>query len=146
MKALPAISVRNAQRKIRLDPRVLSDFARRALARASEVPGAVVQNLRGIEEISVVLVSDRRMAGLHERFMKVSGPTDVLTFQHGEIIISVETAQRNAHSFGTGTAREIRLYLIHGLLHLLGFDDQEPAAARRMATVQERILRALEAA
>ena len=50
-------------------------------------------------EIFVWLISDRRMAHLHRKFLGLSGPTDVLTFQHGEIFISVETARRQrAHS------------------------------------------------
>jgi probable rRNA maturation factor len=82
------------------------------------------------------------MALLHRKFLGEAGPTDVLTFQHGEIFISVETARRHAGAFGNSLARELKLYIVHGLLHLHGFDDQTPAEARRMKTAQEKILRA----
>jgi probable rRNA maturation factor len=83
------------------------------------------------------------MSQLHRQFMHQSGPTDVLTFQHGEIFISVETARRNARSFGNSFGRELRLYIVHGLLHLHGFDDQTGAGAREMVKTQQRILSAL---
>ena len=87
------------------------------------------------------LISDRRMALLHRQFLGKTGPTDVLTFQYGEIFISVETAKRNARAFGTSLTRELRLYIVHGLLHLHGFDDQTQTGARKMEKVQEKILR-----
>ena len=82
------------------------------------------------------------MASLHRQFLGRSGPTDVLTFAHGEIFISVELARRQARRFGNTLTREIRLYVVHGLLHLHGFDDQTESGARRMSEMQERIVRA----
>jgi probable rRNA maturation factor len=72
--------------------------------------------------------------------MNEAGPTDVITFQHGEIFISADTAKRNARRFGNSLARELRLYVVHGLLHLRGFDDRDPAGARKMEGVQRKIL------
>jgi probable rRNA maturation factor len=65
----------------------------------------------------------------------------VLTFQHGEIFISVETAKRNARAFGTSLLRELQLYIVHGLLHLHGFDDRTASAGRKIKAAQEKILR-----
>ena len=81
------------------------------------------------------------MARLHRQFLGQTGPTDVLTFQHGEIFISAETAKRHARLFGNSIMRELQLYVIHGLLHLQGFDDRTQAEARKMQTAQEKILR-----
>ncbi len=72
--------------------------------------------------------------------MQIPGPTDVITFQHGEIFISAETACRRAKTHRTSLGQELRLYLVHGLLHLHGFDDRDPASAARMHRVQERIV------
>jgi probable rRNA maturation factor len=72
--------------------------------------------------------------------MSISGPTDVITFQHGEIFVSTETAVKNARRFGTSLEHELRLYLAHGLLHLHGFDDKEPAAAAKMKRAQEKLV------
>jgi probable rRNA maturation factor len=72
--------------------------------------------------------------------MNEPGPTDVITFQHGEIFISAETARHNARRFGNALTHELRLYVVHGLLHLHGFDDRDKAGARKMETVQRRIL------
>ncbi len=143
MKTLPEIRVRNAQRKTRLDLKRLEDFAERAFEACGRLPGAELEQVLALPEISVVLVSDRRMASLHHQFMKIAGPTDVLTFHHGEIVISVETARENAREFGSTVEYEIRLYLVHGFLHLLGFDDITASQSQAMAEVQDRVLSAL---
>jgi len=80
------------------------------------------------------------MSRLHLQFLGQTGPTDVLTFQHGEIFISVEIAKRHARMFENPFARELQLYIVHGLLHLHGFDDQTKDGARKMKKVQEKIL------
>jgi probable rRNA maturation factor len=93
-----------------------------------------------LPQISVLIVSDRKIASLHRQFMNESGSTDVITFQHGEIFISAETARRNARRFGNTVARELCLCVVHGLLHLHGFDDRDEASARKMRIVQRKIL------
>ena len=90
--------------------------------------------------MNVVLVSDRRIAEIHRRFMNAPDPTDVITFQHGEVFISTETAKHQALEFRTSFENELRLYLAHGLLHLAGFDDKTPGGAAEMKRVQERIV------
>jgi probable rRNA maturation factor len=79
-------------------------------------------------------------------------PTDVLAFpQHkgfpspqpqllGDVVISVETAARQAKEHGHSLARELALLLIHGILHLFGYDDSTPAARRRMWSQQTHLL------
>jgi probable rRNA maturation factor len=133
----PQISVRNMQRKIALDRDALEQFARRALRLCLTEKSASLTNL---SEISVLLISDRKMSELHRRFMQISGPTDVIAFQHGEIFISVETARRQARMYRASLVHELRLYLVHGLLHLQGFDDRDPAARQIMGAIQERIV------
>ncbi len=142
-QAILAISVRNAQRKRRVDITSLRRFALAALALAMQTARERATELRGLEEINVLLVSDARIAGLHRRFMKIAGPTDVITFQHGEIFVSVETAQSYAREHGTSLDHELRLYIVHGILHLFGFDDKTERAARVMRRTQERIVAAL---
>ena len=134
---LPQIAVFNRQRKIALDCAKLEAFARRALPSCAREKGT---GLTSLPRVDVILISDRRISQLHRRFMQIAGPTDVITFQHGEIFISIETAQRQAEAHYTSMDHELRLYLVHGLLHLQGFDDSEPAARRRMRRAQARIL------
>ena len=131
------LEVRNRQRRVRVDVCSLQDFAEGALRECLRTRGG----LSRLREITVVLISDRKISELHSRFMNIAAPTDVITFQHGEIFISTETARRQARQVGAATLGEIRLYIVHGLLHLHGFDDKTPAAARRMARMQERIVR-----
>jgi probable rRNA maturation factor len=140
MKPRLQISVGNLQRKIAVNAVELEMFARKAAALCLQLPRKKKTDLETLGEISIMIVSDRRMASLHRRFMNEAGATDVITFQHGEIFISAEMAKRNARRFGNSLARELRLYVVHGLLHLHGFDDRDPAGARKMEGVQRKIL------
>lgn len=142
MNKTSQISVQNAQRKLRVDLKALRQFASRALGRCTRVAPPRAGELKKLGAVRIVLVSDARMAALHKTFMNIASPTDVLTFQHGEIFISVETAAQNAARFRTTMDREIRLYLVHGLLHLAGFDDTSAAQAREMSSLQRRIVAA----
>jgi probable rRNA maturation factor len=140
--APPKISVRSLQRKIPVNIIELQNFATEAIRRCLQLHKQRQTDLNALREVFVWLISDRRMAWLHRNFMHQSGPTDVLTFQHGEIFVSVETAKRHARGFGTSLGHELRLYLVHGLLHLHGFDDQTESSARKMQRTQARILQA----
>jgi probable rRNA maturation factor len=138
----PQIRVRNLQRKISVDVAELQQFAAKAVQACLRLRKREPTDLTKLSEIFVWLISDRRMASLHREFLHQTGPTDVLTFQHGEIFISVETARRHARTFESSLAHELRLYIVHGLLHLHGFDDRKPADAHKMERVQKRILTA----
>jgi len=133
------IQVRNAQRSIKIRLPELQSFA--------EIAWALVSNhkrlgfaLASIPMIGVTIISDRQMAKLHQRFSGLTGPTDVLTFHHGEILISAETARHQARAFGSTTENELRLYILHGLLHLCGFDDASAGARATMHQVQDQLL------
>jgi probable rRNA maturation factor len=134
------ITVRNAQRAIRVNVGALQDSAVSALRLCLSVRSKQPTVLGKLREVNVVLVSDQRMAALHRQFLNQSGPTDVITFAHGEIFISTETARRQAKQFGSSFFRELQLYVVHGLLHLHGFDDRNERDGRRMKAAQEKIL------
>lgn len=105
---------------------------------AAEREGSV---LRRLPEICFVLVSDARIAALHDEFLHDPSPTDVITFHHGEIVISAETARREACQRGLALPAELARYAVHGLLHLAGWSDTGAAEASEMRSVQEKILR-----
>ncbi|PYJ63922.1 MAG: rRNA maturation RNase YbeY [Verrucomicrobia bacterium] len=139
--ASPRITVRNLQRKIPVNVAELQQSAVKVLRRCLQLQKRKPMDLTRSRNVFVWLISDRRMSRLHRQFLGKTGPTDVLTFQHGEIFISVETAERHARVFGNPLVRELQLYIVHGLLHLHGFDDRTPAEAHKMKSTQERILR-----
>jgi probable rRNA maturation factor len=102
----------------------------------------------GIEraELSVSFVEQDEIAGLHERFMDEPGPTDVLSFPLddmdedgvrllGDVVVAPAEAARNNPS---DPEAELRLLLVHGILHLLGYDHEEAGARTRMWERQER--------
>jgi probable rRNA maturation factor len=137
---VPRVSVRNRQQKVSVNVAALQNFAANVLRRSLQLHRGKPTGLRKLPEVFVWFISDRRMAQLHRKFMQLSGPTDVITFQHGEIFISVETAKRHARRFGNSLEHELRLYIVHGLLHLHGFDDRTQTGARKMQKAQEKIL------
>jgi probable rRNA maturation factor len=120
----------------------LQEFAQRALRECLKIRRKRTSALVELEDLSIILVSDRRMAELHRRFLDLSGPTDVITFQHGEIFVSAETARSHARRFGNSLEDELRLYVVHGLLHLHGFDDKSPADATEMERAQKKLVAA----
>jgi probable rRNA maturation factor len=97
-------------------------------------------------ELSVSFVDEDEMSGLHERYMNEPGPTDVLSFPLedemdgdvrllGDVVIAPAVAARNNPRDPQG---ELRLLLVHGILHLLGFDHEDDAAKAAMWARQER--------
>jgi len=105
-----------------------------AALKASDAPLAL------LPEIEVTIVDDADIARVHGDFLDDPTPTDVITFHHGEILISADTAARQGMEHGQSVEHEVALYLVHGLLHLAGWDDHEADEAREMAGRQESIL------
>jgi len=121
------ISLYNRQRKVRLALPWLQRMAEEA---------RVAIPLPRLPEVEVTFVSDATIARVHRDFMNIPGATDVITFEHGEIVISAETARANAARFGRPLKEELARYIVHGLLHLDGYGDKDP----RMHRLQEKIL------
>ncbi|MEY2537647.1 MAG: putative rRNA maturation factor [Verrucomicrobiota bacterium] len=138
----PTIHVRNLQRKIRVNVARLQSFAERALRLSLRETPRMGRPGGQPREVFVLLISDRRMAALHLQFLRTTGPTDVITFQHGEIFVSIPTARRNAARFGNSLLGEIQLCIVHGLLHLRGFDDRNEQQALSMRLKQARLWKA----
>jgi probable rRNA maturation factor len=131
----PTVDLLNRQ-DLPADPQELEDLARRTL-RAEGVTDA---------ELSVSLVPEQEIALLHERYLGEPGPTDVLSFPQdeslppnghprllGDVVICPAVAARQNPDLGA----ELRLLLVHGILHLLGYDHQEEEARRDMWERQE---------
>jgi probable rRNA maturation factor len=95
-----------------------------------------------LSEVEASIVSDEEIARIHADFLDDPTPTDVITFHHGEIVVSADTAAREGPAHGLPFAHELALYLIHGLMHLGGWDDHEEAEAAEMKLRQERVMRA----
>ena len=97
--------------------------------------------LPDLTEIEASIVTDKVIGQIHAEFLGDPAPTDVITFHHGEILVSADTAAQAGPAHGLSLDEELLLYLIHGLLHLAGWDDHDPEEAAQMKIVQETILR-----
>ncbi len=129
----PAVLISNRQ-QVPVDEAGLADLARMTLL------------AEGVDrcELSVSFVDDEEMSELHRRFMGKEGPTDVLSFPMGDeegvvpllgdVVIAPAFASRNNGDLEA----ELRLLLVHGILHLLGYDHQEDLARGEMWARQER--------
>ena len=101
-------------------------------------------------ELSIVFLADLALAQLHADFLADPTTTDVITFEGdpahgvaGEICVSVDTAQTYAKQNGHDFATELLLYVVHGWLHLAGYDDLQPAKKRIMRRAEARALKIL---
>ena len=134
------LHIQNRQRAVRFDVKWLRRFAPLAFEKCRAISDNGRFALRQIAEVNIVVVSDRRIAQLHQDFMGIAGATDVITFEHGDIVMSAETARLNAAKGRQPVEAELALYTVHGLLHLNGFEDSAPKPAARMRKVQSRAL------
>jgi probable rRNA maturation factor len=96
--------------------------------------------LSHLATLEVAIVDDATSDQVHRDFMDIEGPTDVITFHHGEIVIGAEVAERQAMEYGEPLAREILRYFVHGLLHLAGHEDEDPEERATMEAAQESIV------
>lgn len=147
-KALPLI-VSNIQEKVSVDidlEHLLARVVTQALGR-HDIP----ENA----EVSLVFVDDDYIADLNRQYRGIDGPTDVLSFAMlegpampgeedelllGDVVISLETARRQAGEYGHSLAREVAYLTVHGVLHLLGYDHETPSDKQKMRTQEETIL------
>lgn len=118
----------------------LEELSRLALQRISTMPPEEDHVLSELDLVEASLVDDETIARVHLDFMDIPGATDVITFHHGEILVSVETAVVQAREHGEELEREIFRYLVHGLLHLQGHTDTEPDKRAAMHEVQEALV------
>ena len=125
----PHVLISNRQ-DLRVDEAALAKLAERALLAEGKDDG----------ELSLSFVTSQEMAGLHQEYAGEPGPTDVLSFPLdedgllGDVIVCPEEAQRNNPSDVEG---EIRLLVVHGILHLLGYEHEKEGDRRVMWERQE---------
>lgn len=107
-------------------------------------------------EVSIVLTHDIEISQLNKDYRGIDGPTDVLSFAQregdddfagdpednilGDIVVSVDTAERQAEQQGHSLDEEIDVLIAHGILHLLGYDHAEPEDAKKMFEIQDEII------
>ncbi len=134
--------IRNLQRRYRIDTRLLKRITKHLLQSELKVRDY---------ELGIQLVGLRKIANLNESFLAHEGPTDIITFDHsadidesvlaGELFISPDVAARQAEEFQSTWQSELARYVIHGILHLMGYDDASSEERRRMKRRENQLLK-----
>lgn len=140
------VSVSNRQRSVKLDTARMKRHARRILLEMGFVKA----------EFSLAVVDDAEMRLLNATYRRINEPTDVLAFAMtegrfsginpqllGDVVISAETAAYRAQRDGRPLREELNALLIHGILHLIGYDHERSPADARIMRAKERSLRRL---
>ncbi len=141
---MPAqVQIYNRQRKHRCDLTWLRAAITTAVPLCLQHLKADDAPLAQLPEIEISIVTDAAIAKVHGEFLDDPTPTDVITFHHGEIIVSADTAAREGPVHGLSFDHELGLYMIHGLMHLAGWDDHDPDEAAEMKRRQEAVLAAV---
>lgn len=99
--------------------------------------------------ISIAIVDDEKTVEVHSQFLNKQNTTDVISFDLSddddanksfELVVNADEAKRQSQKRGHSTEAELALYVTHGMLHNLGFDDIEEALAEKMHKTEDRIL------
>lgn len=130
----------NRQRAVLLPMARLRKLASATPAACRPHPGRAPSLLDELSDVEISIVSDRAIAAVHRSFLNVRGATDVITFPHGEIVVSATTAARQGTKHGDAVGRELTRYIVHGFLHLHGHLDAEAEDASVMWSAQEQVL------
>lgn len=131
----------NRQRAVPFDLRFVRRLAFQAWPACRIALRSPRAPLGRLEEVEVSILSDRAIARVHGEFFDDPTPTDVITFEHGELLIGAGIVTANASAYGQSPSEECALCVIHGLLHLAGWDDFFPQEAKEMKRKQEQIFK-----
>ena len=141
---------------MKLDIQNLQNIAKIDKNKIIKCAGHVLNALGENEaELSLVLVNDMYIRNLNWKYRRKDSATDVLAFQMrdsrglsgvilGDVVISVETAKKEAKKRKKDFQDELDLYFVHGILHLLGYDDEKPHARKKMKLKEQEILKLLK--
>lgn len=138
------IIIKNFQNKIPISPKRIKITILEALDSES---------VKESGDITVCLVNDKKIKELNRKYLQRNNPTDVLAFNltgrrssgkiFADIVVSTDTAIRNAKIFKTNPLYEVYLYIIHGLLHILGYGDKNTKQRKMMQEKADNIIKKL---
>jgi len=137
----PIVNISSTQRAMRVPRKKLTEL----------VAFVAVSEGTAVCEGDIAVVASAEIAAMNRRYLGHAGPTDVLSFDmsdsgsrgiSAQIVVCGDVAVKQARARGLGQQRELMLYVVHGLLHLMGYDDQSPRGAAKMHAREDEILEA----
>ncbi len=117
-----------------------ADALERLLPELLAAPPGPDHVLSELPVVEIAVVDDAAIAQVHAEFLDDPSETDAITFPYGEILVSCDTAARYAAEHGLEPREELFRYMVHGLTHLHGYLDYEPADREALFAVQEPLV------
>lgn len=143
-----SLAILNSHPRLRIDKKAITRVVTTLDGHAEKFRGGCPAG-----ELSLAFLTDSKLAKLHADFLDDPTTTDVITFEGqpefgvaGEICVSADTAAAYANEHGREFSEELTLYVVHGWLHLAGYDDLQPAKKRLMRAAEARAMKLLHAA
>jgi len=138
------ITIKNLQNKVPVNPKRIIKTVQKVLLR---------EGIKKSGEITVCFVNDKKIKALNSKYLNRNNPTDVIAFNitdaedkrniFADIAISADSAVANARAFKTTPLFELYLYVVHGVLHILGYDHRKKSDQLLMRKKEEQILKVL---
>jgi len=136
------VHIHNAHPRLKLDKKAIASVVQTLDGHADKFLGGCPEG-----ELSVAFLTDKALARIHADFLDDPTTTDVITFEgnsklgsSGEVCVSADTAAHYATEHGRNFSEELTLYVVHGWLHLAGYDDLKPEKKRRMRAAEKRAM------
>lgn len=135
----PTVRICSEQKSLRVPRKRIHELAC-FVAKAEKV---------AIEEVDILVVGGRKMARLHREYLSIAGETDVMSFDltipgskglAAQLIVCTDVAIKEARKRNLAPQHELLLYVLHGLLHVIGYDDQTPDDRQQMHQRQDQLL------
>ncbi len=139
------VAVKNLQKRIPVNPKRIAKTVLKILSK---------ERIKKSGEITLCFVNNRKIKSLNLKYLGRNNPTDVISFDisgpkdnknfFADIVISTDRAVENARAFRTKPLFELYLYVIHGVLHILGYDDKTGTERLIMRKKEESLLKSLK--
>ena len=142
------VHIHNAHPRLKLDKKAIAAVVHTLDNHADKFLGGCPAG-----ELSIAFLTDKALARIHADFLDDPTTTDVITFEGnaklgsaGEVCVSADTATNYAAQHGRNFSEELTLYVVHGWLHLAGYDDLKPEKKRLMRAAEKRAMNLLDKA
>jgi len=110
-------------------------------AKISKVVNSLLPKKKAITDFGLIFVSSKRMAELNKKYRSKSGPTNVLSFDSGDVVVCPSVVKKQAEKFGFTQKKWMTRLIVHGILHLAGYDHKTEKDRIKMENFEDKVLK-----